>query len=68
MAEAERIVRVRGEGGIVFDVDLAKNPWAEEQLETKKLKLVRPPEPVPEPKTQPKPAKPTGGRSKAKEV
>lgn len=47
MAEEERIVTVRGEGGLIFDVDLAKNPWAQEQLSTKQLALIA------GPKTQP---------------
>lgn len=36
----EEIVTVRGEGGYVFEVDLAKNPWAAEQLAAKSLTLI----------------------------
>lgn len=44
MADEERIVTVRGEGGTVFEVDLAKNPWAEEQIAAKRLKLLSDPQ------------------------
>ena len=54
----EQIIRVRGEGGHEFDLDLAKNPWAVKQIEVGTLTVIETADPE----------KPKRGRGRGKDV